>query len=178
MPTLYLLRHSHADSHGGEGADHGRVLTAHGERVARAIGEQLAAHAPTPEAVWVSSARRALETWAQVAGVLSAAFAGSEGAAEPGEVVVSDRLYLATPSAMLELLHEQQASLASGLLVGHNPGIHDLAMALAGEGDADAYDRLRSDYPPAGLCSLEFDGAWPELAPGRARLARFDVPAE
>jgi len=75
------------------------------------------------------------------------------------------------------------------LLIGHNPAIEDLALLLAtprgpaaGTGPAAAapgdLERMRSKFPTAAIAVLEFPGAWPGLAPGRARLTAFVTPRD
>ena len=61
-------------------------------------------------------------------------------------------------------------------LIGHNPGIHDLAIALAGSGEG--LERVRAKFPTGALVVLEFDGPWRRLAQGGARLASFVTPKD
>ena len=63
-------------------------------------------------------------------------------------------------------------------MIGHSPAIQELATGLAGAGDELALERMRTKYPTGGLATLIFDGAWPELAWGRAVLGAFVVPRE
>jgi phosphohistidine phosphatase len=166
MPTLYLLRHAKSDWGAGE-TDHERPLNPRGRKAAVRLGEHLDALGAHPERVLCSSARRALETWA---GLTTA------WALDPECLTVSDRLYLASGSELLELLREQPSDVEAVLVIAHNPGIHDLALALAGEGDRDAYERLREKLPTGGLCELSFAEPWSALRPGAGRLVRFEVP--
>jgi len=64
------------------------------------------------------------------------------------------------------------------LLIGHNPGIENLALGLAGSGDADRIDRMSEKYPTGGLATLTFEGPWAQLAWGDADLTGFVVPRE
>ena len=65
------------------------------------------------------------------------------------------------------------------LLIGHNPGIGDLALALAGGGEAAALQRLREGYPTGALATLAIaDDGWAELADGGAELTDYVVPRE
>jgi phosphohistidine phosphatase len=64
----------------------------------------------------------------------------------------------------------------SVMLIGHNPGIQDLALSLARSGSEVA--RVRSKFPTAGLATLELNGTWRELAPGSAELVSFVKPKE
>jgi phosphohistidine phosphatase len=63
------------------------------------------------------------------------------------------------------------------MLIGHNPGIEQLARALAGRGDDAALRRLRDHYPPAGLAVIEFDlSSWSDVRPAAGRLSAFQTP--
>ena len=64
----------------------------------------------------------------------------------------------------------------SVMLIGHNPGIQDLALSLAGAGSE--IPRLRSKFPTAGLATLELKGTWRELAPESAELVSLVKPKE
>jgi phosphohistidine phosphatase len=64
----------------------------------------------------------------------------------------------------------------SVLLIGHNPGVQDLALRLAREGSE--LERLREKFPTGALATLELESSWAELTDGVARLAAFVVPRE
>ncbi|OAP39179.1 phosphoglycerate mutase [Sinorhizobium glycinis] len=161
---LMLLRH--AKSAWPEGvADHRRPLAERGRKAAPTIGAYMAAHGLLPDLALVSTARRAQETWELVAGAL------------PRRIDVRDAvgIYEVSATAILGVIRGVEASARSLLLVGHNPGMAELALLLAGEGDA--LPRLRDKFPTAGLAVIEFDaGQWSEIEPGRGRLVRFVTP--
>jgi phosphohistidine phosphatase len=62
------------------------------------------------------------------------------------------------------------------MLIGHNPGIQDLALSLARTGPEIA--RVRRKFPTAALATLEFSGSWRELAPRTAEVVSFVKPKE
>jgi phosphohistidine phosphatase len=67
------------------------------------------------------------------------------------------------------------------LLIGHNPGLHELAIMLAGTEDAQphaAMQRLVAAYPTAALAEFSVPGSWRQLGAGGARLVRFLPPRE
>jgi phosphohistidine phosphatase len=74
------------------------------------------------------------------------------------------------------------------LIVGHDPGIPDLAFLLArptspaggGSGIAApaAFERMRAKFPTAAIAVLELTGTWRQLGPQTARLARFVIPRD
>lgn len=68
------------------------------------------------------------------------------------------------------------------LVIGHNPGLHDLALALMGPagaalGGASAR-RLAEGYPTAALAEFAIAAHWPDLAEGGGRLVRFVSPKD
>ena len=93
------------------------------------------------------------------------------------EVVVSDDLYGADADEVLRQLGEVDRDIASVMIVGHNPGLHDLALELTGDGDEAAIAQLHSKFPTGALATLQLGPAsWNELAPGQAYLANLVLP--
>jgi phosphohistidine phosphatase len=160
---LYLLRHAKSGWDDPGLADHERPLAARGLREAAVLGDHLTAAEIAPALVLCSSAKRAVET-------LEGLRHGLPGGVR---VEVEDDLYGATAEAVLARLRTVPAAVPSVLVVGHNPGIEVLARALAGDGDADALDRLSGGYPTAALASLTFTGGWPDLSEAAATLTGF-----
>ena len=91
-------------------------------------------------------------------------------------VVFEEGLYAASASSLLARLREVEDDVESVLLIGHNPGMQDLALDLASSGDE--LDAVERKFPTAALATLEFEGAWSELAPGGALLAAFVKPKQ
>lgn len=117
---LVIVRHAKAES-GEEGSDHDRRLTSRGEREAAETGRWLRERLDRLDHVWVSSARRAEQTWRGMAPSLP----------EPGEVVVDRALYQAGGREVLE--HVAQRSDPVSVVVGHNPTMEQVVMALTGD---------------------------------------------
>jgi phosphohistidine phosphatase len=85
--------------------------------------------------------------------------------------------YRALFEEVLERLRAVPASVGSVMVIGHNPGLHDLALTLAARGAA--LERLREKFPTGGLAILRVDDTpWPALAPGTAELEAYVVPRE
>ena len=116
----------------------------------------------------MSTAKRAHQTWKRAGKALAPS--GKRPAARP-ETYFADALYMAPPNTILALLHALPDSVASVIVVGHNPGLEELVSALAGEGsDAAALASVRAKFPTAALARLTFDGPWKGLGPGVAAL--------
>lgn len=171
MRRLILLRHAKSDWPSGT-EDHARPLAKRGRKAAPVMGDYLAREGLLPDLVLVSSARRTRETWDLVALQLARAMP------LPPPVEWHDGLYHASPDAILAIVGTTPASVRSLVVIGHNPGLHDLACRSVGHGDRYAFARLKQGLPTAGLVVLDFPAEdWAGLAAGDARLDRFVTPA-
>lgn len=143
MRTLILLRHAAAESLGLDGRDFDRELTAAGRAEAEATGRRLAALDIRPQLLLSSPARRTRATTDIVARCLGlAASAVREDAT----------LYLATLPTLRTAIARTDAAVGCLLLVGHNPGLSELATALDANGDGVALATgacVRLDLPLA-----------------------------
>ncbi|MGW2489973.1 SixA phosphatase family protein [Streptomyces sp. NPDC001606] len=166
LRRLIVLRH--AKSAWPEGVeDHRRPLAPRGLRDAPAAGRALAEADFLPDLALCSTAVRARQTWQ-----LASAEWGT-----PPPVRYDRRLYGAAVPDLLEVVREVPAEVETLLLIGHNPGLEDLVLALAGDGLDDTLDRVRTKFPTAALAVLAWRGTgWPALAPGVALLTWFTVP--
>lgn len=171
MRQLLLLRHAKSSWDDPRLPDHARPLNARGRRNAVAMGEAMRELGLAPDVVLVSSARRTLQTLEALAPI--------EG---PPLVEPMDALYLAHWVGLLEALRNVRETTRSVMLVGHNPGMHELAMALAGpvamaSGGAVA-QRLALSYPTGALTEYSVALPWRLLETGGGRLLRFLAPAD
>jgi phosphohistidine phosphatase len=166
MKTLFLLRHAKSSWDDPGLTDHDRPLAPRGRRAAKAIAEHLCAEGLAPDLVLCSSSVRTRETLERIAAALG----------DEVRVDIERELYAASADRLLERLRAVDDGVGSVMLVGHNPGIEQLAFRLAGDGEKLA--DLRRKYPTAALATLEFDGRWSELEPGAARLADFVKPKQ
>lgn len=122
-----------------------------------------------PAVVLCSTARRARETWA----LMEEALGGSP------EVTFLDSLYGAGPGRMLEATRIHAEERSPVMLVGHNPGMEDLACALAGSGPEAELASLARKYPTAGLAVIDLDvESWSDVEPGAGVLRRFIRPKD
>jgi phosphohistidine phosphatase len=156
MHRLHLLRH--AKSSWTENVDDGeRKLNRRGREEAERVGADLPGAIGAIDLVLCSTARRARETTA-------AALAGFHPAPR---IVFEDGLYLAGAGALLDRLSRLDEAVGSVLVIGHNPGLHELALALATP-DSSGYAALAGGkFPPAVRASFAVGGTWAAL--GRTR---------
>lgn len=161
---LHLLRHAKSSWDDPGVADVDRPLTPRGERAARKLGRALARERVRPQLVLCSSARRARETLELIRPEL------------PGSPAISleDGLYAATGRELLARVRRIPPGSEEVLLIGHNPGVHDLALALAG---STAPPSLREQLPTGALISLKVAAArWADVAPGQGAVIRILLP--
>ena len=165
MPTLYVLRHAKSSWDDPGVADRDRALNDRGVRAAALMAGHLRAGEVHPALVLCSPAARTRQTLELIA----------PGFTEPPLVRFDDTLYGATADTLLSTIQAVAAGTEAVLLVGHNPGVEDLVVALASGGRL--LDRVRAKYPTCALATLTLE-EWSTLGPGGAKLVAFTTPAD
>lgn len=169
MRQLLLLRHAKSTWDDVSMPDRDRPLNARGRRSAAVMRQAMRDLGIAPDVVLVSSARRTLETLEVL---------------EPWDdtplVEPMDSLYLADPTDLLAALHGVAETVRSVLLIGHNPGLHDLALMLAGPltiaGGSEHARALAAGFPTLALAEFVVPGSWWDLRESGGRLVRFLTP--
>ena len=155
---LLLLRHAKSSWDDPTLADHDRPLAPRGRKAAKRIGRHLRSEGITVSLVLCSSARRARETLDRVA--------------PAGRIEVESELYGASADQLLDRLRRLPDDTGTVMLVGHNPAIQDLLLALVDEpGDLAA-----EKFPTGALATLAVPGPWHLLEPGQAQLTALVTP--
>jgi phosphohistidine phosphatase len=163
---VYLLRHAKSSWKESGLVDHDRPLARRGRRAAEAIGGHLRERGIEPELVLCSTARRARETLEGIEPVLGR-----------GDVRVEPGLYGAPPAVLLARLHEISPSIRSVMVIGHNPGLQELALLLARHGSS--LHELDAKFPTGALATLACRGrGWGALDRGAAELVDFVRPRD
>jgi len=167
MRTLYLLRHAKS-SWAESGPDHDRPLAPRGSRAARMMAEHLVAAGVRPSLVLCSSAVRTRATL----DALKPALYRSAVSVEP-------ELYGADAAEILDRLRGVEPDAESVMVIGHNPGLQDLAIELAGDGEHAALAQLHAKFPTAALATLDLgDTTWGRLGARRTYLTKLVVPKQ
>ena len=169
MHQLILLRHAKAERGSSDASDHDRALTPEGRKAAAAMGAAMRNIGLTPDVILVSSSLRTQETL---------------DALEPWDdrpnIETMPSLYMASQTQIRDIVRELPETLRSVLVIGHNPGIHELAQLLAGTtGPSPAkpeFARLADGYPTASLCEFLIVTPWRKTGPAGAALKRFIQP--
>lgn len=166
---LYLLRHAKSSWDDAARDDHDRDLSPRGRLAVERMGEYCSAEGIVPALVLCSTARRARETLARLVPHLAAT----------GRIEFEQGLYLASANEMLRRLRRIEDSVPSVMLVGHNPGMQELAVNLCGGGDVDTLARLRSKYPTGALAEIALAAShWREADIDNGTLVRFVAPRD
>ena len=163
-----MLRHAKSSWDDPELPDRLRPLAPRGVRAVGAVARRLRTTAVAPDLVLCSPARRALQTWEGVA----------PGVPRGASVEVDEAIYHADGDELLARLRRVPTQIESVLLVGHNPGLQDLAVDLVGSGDAQLRERLVTKLPTGALVTLDVPGDWHDMARGAATLVDYVVPRE
>jgi len=161
---LILTRHAKSSWDDPAMDDHDRPLNDRGRRAARELGDFLASRGLEPEEVLCSSALRTRETWEGVAGAVIES--------RP-EVQYIDALYHAAPDVMLSVL--KTATQPTVMMIGHNPGIAELAAMLPSR---PIYNPDFRKYPTCATLIVDFHiDDWGQIAAGTGAVLEFFTPS-
>jgi phosphohistidine phosphatase len=165
---LYLLRHAKSSWDDPTLADHDRPLNPRGRQAAQRLAEYFRRAAIRPQLVLCSSAARARETLEPISAAMQL----------DDRTQLESALYGATAEQLLARLRTVEQQVTSVLLVGHNPGLEDLALELAGD-DPGLIAQLREKFPTGALAEVVSDcDSWSDLAPRTAHVVSLTVPRD
>lgn len=168
MRTLILFRHAKSSWGDPDLDDFERPLSPRGERAAPVMGAWLKAQGLRPDVVLCSSAVRTRAT-------LALALEAMGGAAP--DVRFDDWLYLAHPGRILASIRALTDDLSMAMVIGHNPGLHALALELTGESSKADVTRLAVKFPTAAIAHLTFDvERWSKITVAGGKLVHFVSP--
>ena len=175
MRQLLLLRHAKSSWDDPAQSDHARPLNARGRSAAAGVRAAMRDLGLVPDVILVSSARRTLQT-------LEALSPWDETPIiEP-----MNGLYLASAAQIVQTLQGIAETVRSLMVIGHNPGLHDLALTLVGAHAMSSHGpltrKLAEGFPAGGLAEFTIARAWRDLGEGGGegggRLVRFLSPRD
>lgn len=172
MRRLVTFRHAKSGTDPAATRDFDRALNAKGRRAAALMGRHMREVGLRFDAVLASPAVRVVET-------LEAMVEGYGRRLAP---VWEDRLYLASPATMLEVVQETPDSAETLLLLGHNPGIEELVLLLSASSGVEEKakrDSVGEKYPTASMAEIAFAvDRWRDVRPQQGRIVRFVRPRD
>lgn len=168
MLTLLLLRHAKSSWDDPALDDFDRPLTKRGTKAAAAIGQHLDRSKLAPSLVLCSAAVRTRATLTLVLREIDA---------PAPQVEFEEGFYLAPANVLLDRLRDCEARHKTVMIVAHNPGIHALALELAGDGAREHLAELAMQFPTAALAHLTFRlPSWSAVKPASGELEDFLLP--
>lgn len=164
---LAIVRHAKSDwSH--DVADRRRPLAPRGERDAPLMGRWIGRVLAPLGAVVVSPAQRTQQTWA-----LMAPHVGTVRSAS-----TDPRVYEAWGEDLVSVINELPESAMTAVLVGHEPGVSELALTLSNHHNQKLRRRIVEKFPTCSLALLESAVPWADFHPGCADLVEFVTPKD
>jgi len=167
MRRLLVLRHAKTERDSPSGLDRDRRLDARGREDAPVIGRYMREHNLVPDLALVSPATRTRETFDLLVPALETKV----------EAEFIGDLYGADAREVLQIVRAADADVKSILVIGHNPGLHELSLELIGKAKAEDREELDENLPTSGLVVFKFAiGDWSEVAVRHGTLERFVSP--
>lgn len=173
MKRLLLLRHAKTVPAGAGIEDHDRELMKRGREDAPLVGRYMQAQKYIPDLILCSTSRRTVET----ADLVISELTGTK------TIDFEEALYLAEPRIIHAAIRGAPETARTLMIVGHNPGLEQLAAALAREPvkrkERDRFDSIEEKFPTGALAVLEFDvPRWRDVATGQGALIDFVRPRD
>ncbi|HEX8528237.1 SixA phosphatase family protein [Allosphingosinicella sp.] len=169
MKTLTLLRHAKSTWDDLVARDFDRPLNPRGRKAARRVGAEMRAQGLSFDSALASPAKRVVETLNEVA----------QGYGRALPVRYEQRVYLAAPETLLELVRATGENDGRLLLVGHNPGMEIVAMLLTRERGDSLREEVAVKYPTGTLAEISLPvERWRDVRPGMGRIERFIRPRD
>lgn len=169
MKDLLLLRHAKSSWGASDQADIDRPLNKRGRKAAVRLATWFKAQKLRPALVLCSPAQRTRETLELVQAAWD----------KPPEIHYQERLYLAEAEDLLAWLHELSDAIPSVLVIGHNPGLQELALALLPATQAGTKARIAGKFPTGALLRLSSRvRSWSRFGPDKTRLIEYVIPSE
>jgi phosphohistidine phosphatase len=171
MKRLLLLRHAKAEPHAQD--DHKRALIDRGKKDSARMGRFLREEVYIPDLILSSDSKRTKQTLE---------LALPEMGGKP-EVKYARELYLAEPEIIFSVIRRTADRMGSLMIVGHNPGLEQAALALAAmpleKKLRKRYDTMDEKFPTCALAVIDFDVAmWNNVVPGLGELDAFVRPKD
>ncbi len=168
MTIIAIMRHAKSDWGQPGLADFDRPLNERGRKAAKRVGRELKRRKVRFDRVIASPAARVRETLAELA----------KGYGEPLDPEFEQRIYEAGVDDLFELVRTIPGPVHAPLLVGHNPGLHQLVLKLARDDD-QFRGKISDNLPTAALALIELPaGRWDEVEPGTGRIVELILPRE
>lgn len=169
MLRLYLLRHAKSSWSDPSLHDFDRPLNKRGQRDAPRMGAWMRKNGHQPERILCSSSMRTKQT---LGGILT----GLDG---EFSLALLDDLYEGNAPDYLLLLRDHAEGSNNVMIIGHNTGLQEIALRLAGKGESGQIADMEYKYPTSALAILDFPvNSWNDVTAASGQLVDFIKPRE
>jgi len=169
MKSLAILRHAKSSWDEPQTADFDRPLNDRGLKAARRMGRELKKRGVEFDLVLASTAVRVRETLEGV----------QEKLGSDATICFERDIYLASEEALVEIVRGIPETAHAPLLVGHNPGLQQLIVALTRDDSNGLRKRVEAKLATAALVRIELPAEkWSEVEPGSGIIVELIVPKE
>ena len=167
LNTLYLLRHAHAERAGPEIKDKDRALNDQGLRACQIIGQKLLKDNIHPDLILCSTAKRTRQTLDAISHIWQ----------EVPDIDYEDSIYEARFQDIRSAIGKRSDRYKDIMVIGHNPGLQDLALHLGNTPGAASYKDALRDFSPGSMAKLcSDDDSWIDITPGKFTFLKFYRP--
>jgi len=167
LATLYLLRHANAAAPASGETDFDRQLSDKGVLACQSVIQTIQAENIQPDLVLCSSSDRTRQTLSAIMGAWES----------PVPVEYLDAIYEAHPEEIRRAIAAYTAGNGSIMVIGHNPGLQMLTLALSNNQNGDAYQKTATGFPPGALAKLEVHPElWEDVEPGKFTYLKLSTP--
>jgi phosphohistidine phosphatase len=166
MKPLYLLRHAKSSWDDPAVPDRERPLAPRGRKATALLAGHIRDAQVAPDLILCSPARRTLETLDGIVAALG----------RDASIETEEELYGASAGALLERIRAIPGAVPSAMIIGHNPGLQQLAVDLVSAGSAR--EQLEQKYPTGALATLAIECEWHEVDHGAGTLVNFVRPKD
>lgn len=174
MRRVMLLRHAKSSWDHMDLDDIDRPLALRGRLSAPLLGRYIYRRKLEPDLVLCSPAMRARQTWE----LISAEWDQTNAAKRP-QLEMRSSFYLARPAMLMSALQRIDDEVASVMIIGHNPGMEQLALQMVGAEKSNAFKKMEKKFPTAALAVIGFAvESWSALAFGSGKLFCFVRPKD
>jgi phosphohistidine phosphatase len=165
---LIILRHGKAEVAKSGQDDHERPLAERGKVETDRMGAYAAAHSIHPQKILCSTAVR-------TRGTLKCFLDGKNGPVPEVEYV--DKIYNASENQLLQAIASQPENVETLMVIGHNPGLHQLALRFALKGEPAMISQIVAEFPTCALARIDLGAiAWRDVRKSQGMLSLFVTP--
>ncbi len=148
--------------------DRARALAPRGESDAPRMGARIRELVGDIDIAVVSPAQRAQQTWQLLRTELPSV----------GDERTDERIYEEWGSGLLMVVRELPDQVRTAVLVGHEPGVSELVLALADDSRRELRERIDAKFPTCAVAVLGFASSWGDWRRGAAELEQFATPKD